>query len=310
MEGAHLPIDFRHLETFCRVATLKSFSKAAEALYLTQPTVSGHILTLEKSLSLRLLDRNRRGVQLTKAGEILYRFATKLLTTKKELLNALSEFSEGLRGELNLGASTIPGEYLLPGILREFKEIYPSLTVSVKIADTREIVKNLLDGGVEFGLVGAKAKHPSLQFETFAEDEIIVIGPPHSPWSRQKNIKMDALMREPWILREEGSGTRMAVESALKRKGRSLKQFHEVMQMGSTSAIKEGVKAGLGLAFISKRAVEEELARGNLSKIDMDGIDPVLRPIYIVSIRGRTLSPLATAFLRFLKKNRKDFASK
>lgn len=302
MEAKNLPIDFRHLETFCRVASLKSFSKAAEDLFLTQPTVSGHILALEKSLSLRLLDRNRREVQLTKAGEILFQFALKLLNTRKELFNALSDFSNGIRGELHIGASTIPGEYVLPRILREFKEAYPSLSVSLKIADTKDIVKGILEGVVEFGLVGGRVKHPSLLFEFYTEDEIVIIRSKNYPWAHPKRVAWEALMGEPWIIREEGSGTQMAVENALKKEGKSLKHFNVVLQMGSTAAIKEGVKAGLGLAFISRRAVEEELSRGWLERLDVDGMEPILRPIYIASYRGRTLSPMGTAFLRFLKK--------
>ena len=115
-----LSIDFRHLETFCRVAELKSFSRAADDLFLTQPTVSGHILSLEESLALRLFDRTGREVHLTKAGEVFLRYASKILATRKDLLNALSEFSHGIRGELSLGASTIPGEYFLPVLMGSF----------------------------------------------------------------------------------------------------------------------------------------------------------------------------------------------
>ena len=125
VERKSLHIDFRHLETFCRVAEVKSFSRAAEDLFLTQPTVSGHILALEKSLSLRLFDRTGREVRLTQAGEVFLRYASKILTIRKDLLNALSEFSQGIRGELSLGASTIPGEYLLPKLMGDFKKDHP-----------------------------------------------------------------------------------------------------------------------------------------------------------------------------------------
>lgn len=306
VEERDLPIDFRHLETFCRVASLKSFSKAAEDLFITQPTVSGHILTLEKSLSIRLFDRTGREVRLTKAGEIFYRYALKILASRKELINALSEFSQGIRGELSLGASTIPGEYLLPKLMGDFKKEHPHFVISLRIADTREIVQYVLEGTVEFGLTGAKLNHSSLHYEKYTEDEIIVVSPPDYSLSRKKRVEMEDLMREPWIIREEGSGTQMAVEKMLRKRGKSLKQFHVAMEMGSTSSLKEGVKAGLGLAFISKRAAEEELNRRLLLRIDVEGIDPILRQIYIVSHRGRTLSPIGMAFLRFLRKSRSE----
>lgn len=297
-------IDFRHLETFCRVASLKSFSKAAEDLFLTQPTVSGHILSLEQSLSLRLFDRTSREVHPTKAGEIFLKHASKILSCRKDLFNALSEFSEGIRGELFLGASTIPGEYLLPALFRDFKEDHPRFLLSLKIADTKEIIQDVLQDDVEFGIIGAKLDHPSLHFEKYEMDEIIIVASSDHPLVRQDRVEVEALLREPWIIREEGSGTQMAVEKALRKKGRTLKQFNVVMKMGSTSSVKEGVKAKLGLAFISGRAVDEELSRGLVSRINVEGIDAITRPIYILSHRGRTLSPLGTAFLRFIKKKK------
>ena len=305
VERKDLSIDFRHIETFCRVANLKSFSKAAEDLFLTQPTISGHILSLEKSLSLRLFDRAGREVHLTKAGEVFFRYASKILHSRKELLNALGEFSQGIRGELPLGASTIPGEYLLPKLMGDFKKKYPSFTISLKIADTKVVIQYVLEGHVELGLTGAKLNNNLLHFEKYEEDEIIVVSPPDHPFARKKEVNLEELLKESWIIREEGSGTQMAVEKTLRRKGKSLKQFHVTMEMGSTSSVKEGVKAGLGLAFVSKRGVEEELKRGFLSQIDIEGFDPILRQIYIVSHRGRTLSPIGMEFLQFLRRGKR-----
>jgi DNA-binding transcriptional LysR family regulator len=304
MERKPLSIDFRHLETFSRVADLKSFSKAANDLFITQPTVSGHILALEQSLSLRLFDRMGRKTHLTKAGELFLRHATKILSSRKDLLNALSEFSQGIRGELSLGASTIPGEYLLPKVMSDFKKEHPGFILSLKIADTQEIVQCVLQGNVELGMTGAKLNHNSLHYEKYEEDEIIVIGPSDHPLAKKRRVNFEELSRESWIIREEGSGTQMAVEKALKKKGMSLKQLHAVIEMGSTCSMKEGVKARLGLAFISKRAAEEELNQGLLSRIDMEGIEPILRQIYVLSHRGRALSPMAKEFLRFLKSKR------
>ena len=302
-----LQIDFRHLETFCRVASLKSFSKAAEDLLLTQPTVSGHILSLEQSLSLRLFDRTSREVRPTKAGEVFLKYASKILSSRKDLLNALSEFSQGIRGELFLGASTIPGEYILPGLVGDFKKEHPHFILSLKIADTKEIIQDVLQDDVEFGMIGAKLDHPSLHFEKYEEDEIIVVASSGHSLTRKKRVDVEEILREPWIIREEGSGTQMAVEKALRKKGKSLKQFNVVMKMGSTSSVKEGVKAKLGLAFISGRAIEEELNQGLLSRIVVEGIDAIFRQIYIVFHRGRTLSPIGTEFLRFLKRKKEKY---
>jgi DNA-binding transcriptional LysR family regulator len=302
MEKKQLIIDFRHLETFCRVAELKSFSKAAGDLFLTQPTVSGHILSLERSLSLRLFDRTGREVHLTKAGEIFLQYASKIISSRKDLLNALIDFSQGIRGELSLGASTIPGEYLIPKLMSNFKKDHPQFTLSLKIADTKEIVQWVLQGHVEFGMIGSKLDHPSLHYEKYEEDEIIVVAPFGHFLTKKRRVDLSDLVEEPWIMREEGSGTQMVVEKALRKKGKSLKQFNGTIEMGSTSSLKEGVKAGLGLAFISKRAVEEELKKGVLSQVSIEGIDLIVRPFYIVSHRERTLSPVGIKFLQYLKK--------
>jgi DNA-binding transcriptional LysR family regulator len=149
--------------------------------------------------------------------------------------------------------------------------------------------------------------HPSLHYEKYEEDEIIVVAPSNHPLARKKKVPLDELQREPWIIREEGSGTRIAVEKALRRKGKSLKQFNRVMEMGSTSSVKEGVRAKLGLAFISGRATEGEVRQGSFSRIDVEGFEPISRQIYIASHRRRTLSPMGMAFFRFLKRKKERY---
>jgi len=299
-------IDFRHLESFCRVADLKSFSKAADALQLTQPTISGHILALEKSLSLRLFDRTAREARLTKAGKIFYQYANDILTRRREALHALSEFSSGIRGELRVGASTLPGEHILPRLLGDFKRDYPDTAISLTIGDTKEIVGSVLEGRVELAMTGGKIAHPSLHYELFAEDEIVIVAS-RSHWpDKPKKISLDEIMREPWILREEGSGTQMAVEKALRKKGRSLRQFNVAMRLGSASAVKEAVKADLGLAFISRKVVDEEVRSSRLFRVDVAGLDVMPRPIFTVYHKGRTLSPTGQHFIRFLGTQRGD----
>lgn len=224
MEINELPIDFRHLETFCKVAQLKSFSKAAQELYLTQPTVSGHILPIERFLSLQLFDRWGKEVRLTKAGKVFFKCALKILNSRKELFSALSEFVQGIRGELSVGASTIPGEYILPKIIKYFKDYKPDpYLISIKIGDTKEVIKYLLNGLVEFGITGGKISHNELRYEKFIEDQVIVI----SPANYYKKIKsnLNNLIKEAWIIREEGSGTQMAVEKNLKEKRIEFKKF-------------------------------------------------------------------------------------
>jgi DNA-binding transcriptional LysR family regulator len=300
----HLSVDFRHLETFCRVAELRNFSKAADDLFLTQPTVSGHVISLERSLGLRLLDRTGREARLTKGGEILYQYASRMLATRREALNALSDFSEGIRGELTIGASTIPGEYLLPKLLSRFKKQNPLLAIALKIADSKEVIRYVLEGKVEFGMTGARWENPSLRYELFEQDEIVVIGPPGRQAPPSSRVRFEDLLDVPWVVREDGSGTQIAVERALNKKKKSLRQLNQTVEMGNTSSLKEAVKAGLGFGFISRRAIDEEMRHGFVSLIRIDGIEPIARQIFIVSRRGKTLSPIGTRFLRFLKTDR------
>jgi DNA-binding transcriptional LysR family regulator len=298
--------DLRHLQSFCRVAELKNFSKAAEDLFLTQPTVSGHILALENSLGVRLFDRTGREARLTRAGQVLYQYASQTLHLRRDALNALSEFSQGIRGELCLGASTIPGEYILPKLLGEFKREHPHLAVSLKIADTQEIVQGVLRGDVEFGLTGAKIEHPSLQYELFAKDRIVFVSACGVSRATRLKITLNELFQKPLILREQGSGTRMAVEKTLKKIGKNLGDFREIAEIGSTASVKAAVRAGLGFAFISQTAVEEELTQGLISEIQVEDLEPILRQIYLVSHRGRTLSPMAVRFFRYLRKRKME----
>jgi DNA-binding transcriptional LysR family regulator len=205
-----------------------------------------------------------------------------------------------------LGASTIPGEYLIPKLIGGFKKDHPHHTLSLKIADTKEIIQSVLQGSVEFGMIGAKVKHPALIYENYEEDKIVIVGLPSHPSVKRKKTGFENLLREPWIIREEGSGTQMMVEKALRKKGKSLKQFNAAIEMGSTSSLKEGVKAGLGLAFVSQKAVEEELRQGLLSQIEVEGFEPISRQIYLVFHRGRTLSPIGINFLQYLKKRKNE----
>jgi DNA-binding transcriptional LysR family regulator len=188
--------------------------------------------------------------------------------------------------------------------MSDFKKEHPHFIIALKIADTKEITQYVLQDNVEFGIVGAKLNHPSLHYEKCEEDEIIIIAPPDHPLARKKKVNLEELLKEPWIVREEGSGTQTVVEKALRKKGKSLKQFNVVMETGSTTSAKEGVKAKLGLAFISEKATGEEVRQGFLSRIDVEGIVPILRQIYVVSHLGRTHSPIGMEFLRFIKRKK------
>jgi DNA-binding transcriptional LysR family regulator len=292
-------LDLRQVEIFYYVARLGSFSKAAEALLLTQPTISGHIKALEDSISLVLFDRLGRGISLTRAGEVLYGYAKRLLATKTAALQALQELQGGVQGELVVGGSSIPGQYILPTVLGDFKRHYPGIIVLLRITDTMETLERIVHGDVELGLVGAHVPHPQVVYQPFVDDELVVAVPPGHPWAVQRQVALQALLTEPFIHRERGSGSRLVIEQTLKQHGLEPTSLHVTAEMGSTEAIKQGIKAGVGIAIISRLALADELRARTLYAVTLDEV-VFRRSFYIIRHKVRTMSPLAQTFARFL----------
>jgi DNA-binding transcriptional LysR family regulator len=293
-------MDLRQLEIFVKVAELKSFSKAAQALRLTQPTISEHIRTLEQELGVRLLDRLGRGAEATRAGQLLLSHATRMLQLQRETLQAMDSFQGRLAGDLHVAASTIPGEYVLPALIGRFKEKFPDIVVSLLIGDTRAAVDWVIDGRAEVAVVGAKLAHRAIEYRELMPDELVVAVPVVHPWHGKKEIALADLRAEPMLLREQGSGTRAAFESALAQAGQDLSAFRVVGEMGSTQAIKQAVKAGVGVSVISRRAVEEECRSGLVWCLKIRDLK-VTRAFYIATHRDRSRSPLAEAFRSFIE---------
>ena len=293
-------MDLRQLEIFVKVAELGSFSKAADALYLTQPTISEHIRTLENELGVRLLDRLGRGAAVTKAGELLLGYARRMLTLQREARQAMDSFQAKMSGELLVGASTIPGEYILPALIGRFKEKYPEISITLLIGDSQAVIDWVLEGRAELGMVGARLPHRSLEYRELMPDEIVVMVPAAHPWNGRKQITLDELRSEPLLIRERGSGTRAALEAALAEAGTDFGDFRIVGEMGSTQAIKQAVKAGVGVSLVSKRAVEEECRSAAAWCLRVKDLK-VARAFHLVTHKDRSRSPLAEAFRAFLE---------
>ena len=292
-------IDLRQIEIFYHVAKFRSFSQAGKALLLTQPTISGHIKALEENLSLMLFDRLGRQIKLTRAGEVLYGYAKRLLSTKAAALEALQELQGGLHGELIIGGSSTPGQYILPALLGQFARRYPSITVNLNITDTVQTMEQIVHGDLEFGIVGAHIPHPQVVYHQFIDDELVVAVPPLHPWARSETVPLAALTTQPFIQRERGSGSRLVVEQTLKQHGLEPATLRIAAEMGSTEAIKQGIRAGLGLAIISRFALTDEVRAGGLCVVTIQ--DVVLhRSFYIIRHKGHALSPLCQTFEHFL----------
>jgi DNA-binding transcriptional LysR family regulator len=299
-------MDLRRLEIFCKIAELKSFSKAAEAVLLSQPTVSEHIRYLEDNFGVKLFDRLGREVVLTKAGEVLYRYAQKLLGLYQETQQAMDQFQGRIRGNLTIGGSTIPGTYILPMVLGKFKEKYPDIQIILEINDSQKIVQGVLDGRLELGVVGAKWEDGKLDYKNFVKDILVLVVPPNHPWAKKRSVSVKQLMEEAFIMRERGSGTRKIMEKALTNLKIDSNSLKVVAEMGSTEAVIQGIKTGVGASIVSRRAVEEELKYDLLREVKIKEIT-FQRDFYIVVNKTRTTSPLCQAFNDFLQEMPKTF---
>jgi DNA-binding transcriptional LysR family regulator len=296
-------MDLWRLHIFCKVVELRSFSKAAGSVYLSQPTVSSHIKDLEDHFECKLIDRLGREVAPTKAGELLYGYAAKMIALKENAERALAEFQGKVRGHLTIGGSTIPGGYILPPLLGKFKQAYPDVTVTLIESDTAGIIQDTLEGRVELGIVGAKAREIQLVQEKVMDDEMYLIVPKGHKWAAAGHVRLEKLIKEPFIMREPGSGTRKSIEQVLDKSGHWSGQLNVVAEMGSTEAVRQAIKAGVGVSILSECAVGDELAAGTLKKVGINGIS-FQRAFYLIVHKHRTQSPLCHAFVKFLKGQR------
>ena len=292
-------MDLWRLHIFCKVVELKSFSRAASAVYLSQPTVSSHIKDLENHFECKLIDRLGREVAPTKAGELLYGYAAKMIALKESAERALAEFQGNIKGHLTIGGSTIPGGYILPPLLGKFKQTYPEVTISLVEGDTARIVEDTIKGRVELGIVGAKAEEIQLVHRRVMDDEMFLIVPRGHKWAARGRVSAEELTSEPFIMREPGSGTRKSIEQVLDKAGHALGNLNVVAEMGSTEAVRQAIKAGVGVSILSECAVADELAGGSLRKIVIEGVS-FLRAFYLIVHKHRTQSPLCRSFIEFL----------
>ena len=276
-----------------------SVTKAAAVLHTSQPTVSEHLQNLEHSLGCHLFDRAGRGVQPTAEAGLLYPRALAILEDIDRLKDDLAAARRRIAGELLLGASSIPGEYFLPAIAAAFKKGHPDVTFDIRIADSAAIVRAIAAGELLAGIVGAKFPTRGLACEVFRQDELVLVTAPGQELSASMTVT--ELVKTPLLLREEGSGTRKAIEAALAKHRVNATQLTVVAVLGSTGAIKEAVKAGLGSAIVSRYAVRDELDGGALRQIALPELS-LQRDFYLVTAGKRSLPHHYQIFLETLRR--------
>lgn len=294
-------MDLWQLHVFCKVVELKSFSKAGEAIHLSQPTVSSHIRDLEEYFGCRLIDRLAKESAATKAGELLYGYARRLISLRAEAETALAVFHGKMRGRLAIGGSTIPGTYVIPRLVGDFKTRFPDVIISLVIGDTEKIINATLSGELELGIVGAKTENKKISQQPLIDDEMCLIVPSNHTWSRKKKIELDMLLKEPFIIREHGSGTLKSIQQNLSGNGIHIDDFNVVAEMGSTEAVCQAIKSGVGVSIVSRIAVSEALRAGTLKALTIAGFN-LRRNFYLTLHKYRSLSPLGNAFVKHIRK--------
>lgn len=290
-------MDIHQLKVFAAVYKNRSFSRASEALHLTQPTISNHIKTLEDEFGCKLFDRLGRSIIPTKEAEVLYTHALEIITKAETIDEAIREIKKDLTGKIIIGASTIPGVYLMPRMMTEFRKKYPEISFQIQISDSRGILESIARHDLLLGIVGAKLGNDQIHYIPFVEDQLIVIASPSKV--KEKSLPLKKLTDYPLVLREEGSGTRRETEKFLESKGLPSGKFQIAGIFGSTDAVKQAVKAGLGISILSKFAVADELEHGILQEITLTDLQ-MRRRFYIVVHKKRTLPKAYEIFLEHI----------
>jgi len=288
------------LRVFCAVAETKSFSKASELIHLTQPAVSLQIQAMEELYETRLFDRSGNTINLTPAGEILYKRAKEILALYAEAQQNISEITGAIKGSLSIGASSTIGNYLLPHIISAFKKKVPQVNISLVVGNTKTITEKLNAGEIDIALVEGDVSKQRFSVETLLSDELVVIMSPAHPWAERRNLPAIELTKEPLIMREEGSGTRQIILKYLEEHGLKLDQLKIALVMGSTEAIKGAVEEGIGVSIMSGWAVRKWLKQGLLKAATFKDLK-FHRNFSIISPKRNYSTHTAKGFLNFLK---------
>ncbi|HAA89592.1 MAG: Transcriptional regulator LysR family [Thermoanaerobacterales bacterium 50_218] len=293
-------MNFSWLLTFNMVVEKKSLTKAAQALHLTQPAVSKHLRSLEQYYGTTLVHRTTRDIELTEAGKVVYHYSKQVVGLLQKSREEVKNIAGCVKGELLIGASTIPGEYLLPHLLGRFQQLYPEVKVKMEIADSEVIVRKVLANEVEVGFVGVPVTNRALQEELVYEDELVVIVPRNHRFAGRQEITLEELLTEPLLVREKGSGTRRVIEGRLAEQGVDPRSLKVKLELGSTEAVINAVIAGLGISLVSRLAAQLHADSGELACLRLKGLS-FKRGLFLITRKHQHKSLILEKFLSFLK---------
>lgn len=288
-----------YLKTYLEVIKLGSFSEVAKKLSISQPAVSFQIQKLERDLGVRLIDRSQKVITMTEAGKRLIRFAESVEEERDSLQHDLDQLREEVTGDLVIAASTIPGEFLLPAILGEFKGLHPTIRAQVVVSDSLTVISKVRDGAYEVGFCGITPEGQELESFKIAGDEIILIVFPEHPFADRREVSLAELEEEPLIFREETSGTQQSLQALLSQAG-DLKRWVPNLVLGTTQAVVSAVEVRAGIAFVSNLAIKKSLALGLVKQVTVDGLR-LSRDFYCIYRRERVISRLLGEFISFVQ---------
>ncbi len=288
------------LKVFCTVAETRSFSKTSEIIHLTQPAVSLQIQALEEKYETKLFDRSSSTVTLTPAGEILYRYAKEILSLYSSAEKAIGKQIGLVKGSLTVGAGSNIGNYILPTLITEFRQTHPKSKIYLLVSNSKRVVDLLNAGNIDLGLVEGDVSRQKIVVKKILTDELLLIVPPGHHWAKRREIPVNELVKEPFILRESGSGTRQMIEKFLGRHGITLHDLKISAILGSTEAIKDAVENGLGISIISRWAARKEKKYGTLQLLSLKE-EKMARDFSLIMNKNAVASNSLEEFVSFLK---------
>ncbi len=288
------------LKVFCTVAETKSFSKTSQIIHLTQPAVSLQIQALEELYETKLFDRSSSSINLTCAGEVLYSYSKNILAQYAELQKEIGKITGLIKGNITIGASATIGNYILPSVVFNFKKAHPKIKMSILIKNTDRVLDLLTSGVIDFGLVEGETLRSKIKVEPLLSDELAFIVAAAHPIAKKKSVSILEIMKEPFIMREECSGTRLIIERYLAAHGIRTSDMHIVLVLGGTESIKDAVERGMGISMISRWAARKEVQFGTLKYITTKE-DRLLRDFSLIMMKNAVFSHAVEELISFLR---------
>ena len=299
-------MDFRQIEAFIKVVEIASFSRAAEELHVSQPSISAYIASLEKELGTVLINRSTKTLSTTLAGERFFDNAKKMIALKRETIEMLQNLSEDVSGEIRILASSVPALYILPGMLAGFHKLYPKISFAVRAADTADVAAGIAAHKADIGFAGSALADNKCDFYEFATENLVLIAPADSPYAESEQYPLEELLYENnFISREHGSGTRTEYEKFFAENGITLSKIKTSASMDSTQGIVNAVASGLGISIVSELAARQKILGGELRPVRLKTALPV-RKIYTVRNRNIIHSHLVELFMEYITAQASD----